>query len=145
HGGQGARQHGRRVRRVRRRDEEHRQVADQAHADEQRQVGGPDGESSREDRAGTEGGGRFEGGCGKGRARCWHSRIVADARLPAQGQGSWYTMAPPTTVSAGFAWRTCSGTTVSRSRSQTTRSASLPRSSVPFTSSWNSAYALPAV
>ena len=57
----------------------------------------------------------------------------------------WYTTAPPTTVSAGFACRICSGGTVSRSRSYTTRSASFPGSRVPFASSWNSAYALDAV
>jgi hypothetical protein len=71
--------------------------------------------------------------------------IVADGRLPVQRQRSWYTVTPPTTVNTGFACRISSGATASRSRSHTTRSASLPGSSVPFASSWNSAYALAAV
>src|SRR5207237_385502 len=116
-------------------DEEQREQ----HHDEAHLEAGP------EDGAHAESGPGLERWSGKGRAGCLHPDIVANTCPPVQGQGCWYTTAPPTTVSAGFASRICSGGRASRSRSHTTRSASLPGSSVPFTCSWNSAYALDAV
>lgn len=56
-----------------------------------------------------------------------------------------YTTRPPTTVRSGAASRISSSTTSRRSRSHTTMSASIPGSSVPLMSSWNSANAGVAV